>query len=108
VTTIRNPQSAIHHGEEPTLRERFQELNLTSSREAEALAVQGKSASVWAFLFCPFGAFLQVYFRNGNWRYGIAGLVTALFAAYGVFARYAKLWEHHHNNTRLFPPSSPS
>jgi hypothetical protein len=90
----------------PTLRERFQELNATSSREAEALAAQGKSASVWGFLFFPFGAFLQVYFRKGNWRHGIAGLITALFAAYGVFARYAKLWEHHHNNTRLFPPSS--
>jgi hypothetical protein len=108
MTTIRNPQSAIRTGDEPTLRERFQELNATSSREAEALVAQGKHTSVWGLLFCPFGAFLQVYFSKGHWRHGIAGLITALFAAYAVFVRYAKLWEHHHNNTRLFPPSSQS
>ncbi len=87
---------------EATIRERFTELNATSSREAAALAAQGAQVGLWQLLFVPLFTFLQVYLWRGEWRRGIAGWLTALFASYEVFARSAKLWEIHHN--KLVPP----
>ena len=113
MSTIRNPLRpgssaghAIRNHYELTLQERFQELNTASSRDAATLVAQGKRASLWGLLFAPLFAFLHVYLRQGEWRQGIAGLVTALFAAYEVFVSYVKLWEQHHSKPAP-PPSQP-
>ncbi len=106
MSAIRNPQSAIRNHYELTLQERVQELNTASSRNATTLSAQGKRASLWGLLFAPLLAFLRVYLRRGEWRHGIAGLVTSLFAAYEVFVSYAKLWEQHHSKPAP-PPSQP-
>jgi hypothetical protein len=52
----------------------------------------------------PFSTFVRVYFRRGEWRRGTPGLITALFAAYGVFVRYTKLWEQQNVKTTVPPP----
>lgn len=97
-----NPQSTICN--EPTLQQRFHDLNVASSCEAAALAAQGEHATGWKLVFRPFFTFVRVYLRHGEWRRGVAGLITALFSSYAVFVRYAKLWEHR----KLKPcPSSP-
>ncbi|MGE0681858.1 MAG: hypothetical protein AB7P69_13290 [Candidatus Binatia bacterium] len=83
---------------------RFQELNVATSRDAAIFAARGKRATVWRLLFSPFGAFLQSYIGQKKWRNGIAGLVDAMFAAYEVFVRYAKLWEIHHTTETIPPP----
>ena len=102
MSTLRNPQSPIRNLQKMTLGKRFQELNAASSRDAAALAAQGKRAGLWGLCFAPFLTFVRSYLWHGEWRHGIAGLVTALFTAYGVFVRYAKLWELHHS-----PPPVP-
>ena len=89
----------------PSLRERFQRLNATSSRDADALAASGQQVTRWHLLIAPFLTFLRVYCRHGSWRHGIAGLIHSLFAAYEVFVRHAKRWEHHHVHTTT-PPQS--
>jgi hypothetical protein len=86
------------------LRIRFQELNAATSRDAAILAAKGKRATVWRLLFSPFGVFLHSYLGQKKWRNGIAGLVDAMFAAYEVFVRYAKLWEIHHTTETVPPP----
>lgn len=86
------------------LRLRFQELNATTSQEAASLAAQGERASLWRLLGTPFGAFLQNYVGQHQWRKGIAGIINAMFAAYAVFVRYAKLWEIHHTTDTIPPP----
>jgi hypothetical protein len=86
------------------LRLRFQELNAATSRDAALLAAKGKRATVWRLLCSPLGAFLQSYLGQKKWRNGIAGLVDAMFAAYEVFVRYAKLWEIHHVTETVPPP----
>jgi hypothetical protein len=87
------------------LRLRFQELNTATSRDAAALAAQGKRATVWRLGLSPLGAFLQSYLIQKQWRNGVAGLVEAMFAAYEVFVRYAKLWEIRHATATPPPPS---
>lgn len=104
MTALHTPQPAAHTQSEPTIRERFQELNATSSREAAALAARGKKAGPWGLVFAPLLTFLRSYSAHGEWRRGIAGLVVASFAAYEVFVRYAKLWELRHNQSPLPPP----
>jgi hypothetical protein len=90
-----------------SLRERFQQLNATSSRDADALAANGHQVTCWHLVSAPLVTFLRVYCRHGSWRHGIAGLIHALFAAYEAFVRYAKLWERHHVRTTT-PPYSQS
>jgi hypothetical protein len=104
MSTLRTPHSAPRTPPGPSLHERFQELNAASSREAAALAEQGKRAGLWGLLCAPLLTFLYVYLWSGEWRRGIAGLVVALFAAYEVFVRYAKLWELHHSSPQAPPP----
>lgn len=95
------PPSTPHH---PTLQRRFQELNELSSREAAALAAQGIRVRKWWLVVSPVCAFTRVYIRHGEWRRGMAGLITAFFAAYTVFVRYAKLWELQYLHTPSAPP----
>ena len=89
---------------EPSLRERLLTLNETSSAEATALAAQGQQATYPTFVWSPFGRFIRVYLRQGEWRRGISGLIVALFAAYGVFICYSKLWELQNVKTTFPPP----
>jgi hypothetical protein len=89
-----------------SLRDRFQALNATSSRDAEALTASGQQVTWWQLFSVPFLTFLRVYVRHGSWRYGISGLVHSLFAAYEVIVRYAKLWERQHVRTTTPPQSS--
>lgn len=92
---------------EPSLQERFQELNAASSRDAAALAAQGKRFGFRGLLCTPLVTFVRVYLGRGEWRRGIVGLVLALFAAYEVFVRHAKLWEYHHEKPAAAPPPRP-
>jgi len=106
MSTIRNLQSTTRMLSEPTIGERFQALNTASSRDAATLAAQGKRLSLWELLFSPLLAFLRVYLRQGEWHKGMAGMITAIFAAYEVFVRQAKLWELHHSKPAPPPPQS--
>ncbi len=106
MTTGQHPH---HHpasppSQEPALQRRFQELNEISSREAAALAARGVRFSRWRLVLSPVCAFVRVYAWHGEWRRGMAGLITALFAAYAVFVRYAKLWELQYLHTPSAPP----
>jgi glycosyltransferase involved in cell wall biosynthesis len=44
-------------------------------------------------LFRPFFAFVTTYILKQGCRDGIHGFIIAIFTAYGVFLRYAKIWE---------------
>jgi hypothetical protein len=88
----------------PLLRDRFHDLNASSSQEAEALAAQGKRATLWKLIGSPFLEFLRTYWRKGAWRHGVAGLIDAMFASYKIFVCHAKLWELHHTTLQAPPP----
>lgn len=106
MSTIHEFQSTTRKRTEPSIGERFRALNTVSSRDAATLAAQGKQADLWGLLFSPFLTFLRAYLRQGEWRRGMAGLITATFTAYEVFVRHAKLWELHHS--KPVPPPSQS
>ena len=93
-------------GHATNLRARFEELNTATSRDAAALSAEGKRATLWMLVFSPFGVFLRTYIVQKRWRKGVKGFIDALFAAYEVFVRHAKLWEMHHTTKPTLPPRS--
>lgn len=99
-----DPQPVSSSSVEVSLRERLHTLNVTSSAEATALAEQGQQATYTTLVWAPFSAFVHVYCRQGKWHQGVSGLIASLFAAYGVFIRYAKVWEQQNVKTTVPPP----
>lgn len=87
-----------------SLRERLQELNTTSSREAAILIARGEHVGFYRLVWAPICVFLRVYLRQGGWHRGVAGLISAFFSAYELIVRYMKVWEHQH--TENLPPPS--
>jgi len=86
-------QSPMSATQTINLRARFEELNAATSRDAQALAQAGQHVTLWNLVFAPLGVFLSVYIRQKHWCKGVKGFIHALFAAYEVFVRHAKLWE---------------
>jgi hypothetical protein len=91
----------------PTLRDRFEALNVATSQEASTLAAQGKHARWWGLVVTPFLIFFGTYVKQGAWRKGVAGLVEAVFTSYAAFVLQAKLWELQ-NITDNSPPPPPA
>jgi len=65
---------------------------------AEHLANQGVQSSGSKMLFSSIGAFIRTYILKQGFRDGVQGLMIACFTAYGVFLKYAKVWER--NNVK--------
>ncbi len=47
--------------------------------------------------FLPIAAFIRTYIFKQGFRDGVPGLIIAMFTAYSVFLKYAKVWEQHRN-----------
>ncbi len=60
---------------------------------AEHLFEKGKTAAGTKILFSTIAAFLRTFVVKQGFRDGVRGLIIAFFTAYGVFLKYAKLWE---------------
>jgi len=45
----------------------------------------------------PIASFIRTYLIKQGFRDGVPGLIIAMFTAYSVFLKYAKIWEHENN-----------
>ena len=61
---------------------------------AEHLASKGKTVGAFGILGNAVAAFFRTYILKQGFRDGVPGLIIAGFTAYGVFLKYAKVWEH--------------
>jgi glycosyltransferase involved in cell wall biosynthesis len=64
-----------------------------ASLAAEFLADRGETASGSKIFFSSVAAFVRTYLLKQGFRDGVPGLMIAMFTAYGVFLKYAKVWE---------------
>jgi (heptosyl)LPS beta-1,4-glucosyltransferase len=55
----------------------------------------GKIVGAFGLFFYPIAAFFRTYIFKRGFLDGIPGLIIAMFTAYSVFLKYAKIWEHH-------------
>jgi (heptosyl)LPS beta-1,4-glucosyltransferase len=60
---------------------------------AEYLHKKGKHVRGIDLFILPVAAFIRTYLLKQGFRDGVPGLVIAIFTAYGVFLKYAKVWE---------------
>lgn len=65
---------------------------------AEHLVDDGLKIGSVGLLVKSIGAFFRTFVLKQGFRDGVAGMIIAGFTAYGVFLKYAKLWEH--NNVK--------
>ena len=65
---------------------------------AEPLDSSGKKVGSAVLLLNSVGAFLRTYVLKQGFRDGTPGLIIAMFTAYGVFLKYAKVWERRNIN----------
>jgi len=75
------------------LSEHHRVLDSYATLAAEHLASNGVKSGPMQIFFNPISAFIRTYLLKQGFRDGVQGLVIAMFTAYGVFLKYAKLWE---------------
>ena len=83
------------HYTKRSLSEYHRVLDSYSSLAAEHFASEGKQAGVMKILGGAISAFFRSFIVKQGFRDGIPGLIIAIFTGYGVFLKYAKVWEHH-------------
>ena len=64
-----------------------------ASLAAEHMATHGKTVGAFGIFAKAVAAFLRTYVLKQGFRDGVQGMIIAGFTAYGVFLKYAKLWE---------------
>jgi len=64
-----------------------------STLAAEYHVNHGKRARAIDLFLLPIAAFFRTYILKKGFLDGVPGLIIAGFTAYGVFLRYAKIWE---------------
>ena len=67
------------------------------SLAAEHLEKSGKTVSSGKLFTSAVAAFCRTYILKQGFRDGVQGMIIAMFTAYGVFLKYAKLWERRNN-----------
>ncbi|MFT3745344.1 MAG: glycosyltransferase family 2 protein [Pyrinomonadaceae bacterium] len=64
-----------------------------ASLAAEHMANEGITIGAFGMLSNAIAAFVRTYLLKQGFRDGVQGMIIAGFTAYGVFLKYAKLWE---------------
>lgn len=82
----------LHYTKED-LREHHMVLDSYTTLAAEYLHKNGKIVGKTDLFFNPIAAFLRTYILKKGFQDGVQGLIIAMFTAYGVFLKYAKVWE---------------
>ncbi len=62
---------------------------------AEHLVQNGVTIGAFGIFTVTLAAFIRTYIIKQGIRDGVPGMIIAIFTAYGVFLKYAKVWEHH-------------
>ena len=81
------------HYTKKNLSEHHHVLDRYSGLAAEYMFNNGKKVGAFNLFFNPISAFLRHYIIKQGFRDGVPGLIIAMFTAYSVFLKYAKVWE---------------
>lgn len=75
------------------LSEHHRKVDYYSTLAAEYWLKKGKRVGGFYLFFRAIGGFVRSYVVKQGFRDGVPGLIIAMFAAYSVFLKYAKVWE---------------
>ncbi len=83
----------LHHFTYANVAEQVVAANRFSTITAEGWHKEGRPFHLRHLLFRPIWRLFRCYFLRGGFLDGPQGLMIACISAYGVFIKYAKLWE---------------
>jgi hypothetical protein len=84
----------INHYTYESVRDQIAAINKFSKITAEGWHKDGKLFRLRHLLFRPLFRFIRAYFLRLGFLDGLPGLIIASTTSYGVFIKYAKLWEY--------------
>ncbi len=83
------------HYTKKSLSEHHRVTDSYTTLAAEFHYKNGKIVGAFGLFFYPIAAFFRTYILKKGFLDGVPGLIIAMFTAYSVFLKYAKIWEHH-------------
>lgn len=83
----------LQHYSFTDLADQIARINHYSTLSAQQMLAAGKRSGPWHLLVHPPAAFLRNYVLRRGFADGTAGLTISLVNSYGVFLKFAKLWE---------------
>jgi (heptosyl)LPS beta-1,4-glucosyltransferase len=83
----------LEHYTKRDLSEYHRTIDSYTSLAARFHADKGKQAGAGDLFFGAIGGFVRTYILKQGFRDGIQGLMIAMFTAYGIFLKKAKIWE---------------
>lgn len=86
-------KSELLHYTKRDLSDHHMVLDRYTTLAAEHLHKNGKTRGIGHMFFGPIVAFFRTFILKQGFRDGIRGLIIAMFTAYGVFLKSAKVWE---------------
>lgn len=96
-TTVDGPikrlKGRLHHYSYDSIEDQFDTINRFSSITARVWIEEGRTFHMHDILFRPVWRFFRCYFVKRGFMDGLPGLIIASATAFGVLAKYAKLWE---------------
>ncbi|MBN1557183.1 MAG: glycosyltransferase family 2 protein, partial [Lentisphaerae bacterium] len=92
---IKRLSGPVYHYTYDTIYDQLTTLNKFSSITAETQFHEGRRFRLLDLLLRPPWRFLRGYVLRRGFMDGLPGLIIAATVSYGVFAKYAKLWELH-------------
>lgn len=84
------------HYTKQDLSEYHRVLETYATLAAEQKFIKGTKVGGFGIFSNSIAAFLRAYVLKQGFRDGVPGLMIGIFTAYGVFLKYAKLWELNH------------
>lgn len=86
------------HYTKSSLSEHHRVTDSYTTLASEHLADTGVKSGGARMFFGAVAAFVRTYFLKQGFRDGVQGLMIAMFTAYGVFLKYAKVWERNNGS----------
>jgi glycosyltransferase involved in cell wall biosynthesis len=87
-------EGELLHYTKRSLGEYHRVLESYATLAAEDIMSKGKRAGAVKIFGSAIAAFFRAFIIRQGFRDGIPGLIIAMFTGYGVFLKYAKVWEH--------------
>lgn len=105
---VKRLENALWHYTYDSIGDHMETLNRFSGIMSRQLYVQNRRFRWTDVVLRPMLRFLKGYVLKGGFLDGAHGLVVAVLSSYGVFAKYAKMWEmkkRSHPQFRAMPDS---
>jgi glycosyltransferase involved in cell wall biosynthesis len=90
---VKRLKSPLYHYTYTDIHNQMATLNNFTSISAEGKFAEGRRFGLSDVVLRPFFRFLRCYFMKRGFLDGFQGLIVAIFTGFGVFSKYAKLWE---------------